>query len=478
VRGPFSPRAVRPPSASRARPSRAASPHASVARPRPTGTRRRRRSANARRVRRPHRFTAAPLTEERAQKEEAEREAIEAEERLLAEETARLAKRPRHHDLDYDTLAENSTDADALPGLRMTMAAVVDKPYPRVAAERDAFTFDDDAEGEEAALAELRTRLQRLRVVARAKVTQDRIYSAAYHPDPTKDLLFFGDKHGQLGIWDARAAPDEGSDDDEREPNERESGRYWRLQVHWPATSKSSISSLKLDPVDAHSVKPSSAPLSRCISRPAQIYTSAYDCTVRHLSFTSGISREVLSLDDTLISGIDLAPTGRELWVSDTAGGLTHVDLRAPASAAHWYGLADAKIGCVSVNPAQPHLLLTSSNNKSMKYARPSLCVAGPARRLTVHPPGSGTHASCAPLRATTRSRLSPATRPPGARRVRAHPRPRPRPRRGPGCPSSTTRTRWTHSSRASPARSACAATGGTARRLAPRTGTREGGAS
>jgi len=31
-----------------------------------------------------------------------------------------------------------------------------------------------------------------LKVVARAKVMQDRVYSAAYHPDPTKDLIFFG----------------------------------------------------------------------------------------------------------------------------------------------------------------------------------------------------------------------------------------------------------------------------------------------
>jgi hypothetical protein len=31
-----------------------------------------------------------------------------------------------------------------------------------------------------------------MKVVARAKVTQDRVYSAAYHPDPTMDLIFFG----------------------------------------------------------------------------------------------------------------------------------------------------------------------------------------------------------------------------------------------------------------------------------------------
>jgi len=38
----------------------------------------------------------------------------------------------------------------------------------------------------------LRDKLQKLKVVSRAKVTQNRIYSAAYHPEITKDLIFFG----------------------------------------------------------------------------------------------------------------------------------------------------------------------------------------------------------------------------------------------------------------------------------------------
>jgi hypothetical protein len=63
------------------------------------------------------------------------------------------------------------------------------------------------------------------------------------------------DKHGELGIWDARApADDAGDEDDSVNPEQRESGKYWRLQVHWPATSKSSISCIKFDPIDAHSV--------------------------------------------------------------------------------------------------------------------------------------------------------------------------------------------------------------------------------
>jgi hypothetical protein len=65
------------------------------------------------------------------------------------------------------------------------------------------------------------------------------------------------DKHGQLGIWDARAPPDEANDEDEDiSPREdKEGGKYWRLQHHWPATPKSSISCIKFDPIDAHSVR-------------------------------------------------------------------------------------------------------------------------------------------------------------------------------------------------------------------------------
>jgi hypothetical protein len=45
---------------------------------------------------------------------------------------------------------------------------------------------------EAAEVAALRERFQNMKIVARAKVTQDRVYSAAYHPDPTTDLIFFG----------------------------------------------------------------------------------------------------------------------------------------------------------------------------------------------------------------------------------------------------------------------------------------------
>ena len=44
-------------------------------------------------------------------------------------------------------------------------------------------------------------------------------------------------------------------DDDEVPAENAEGGRYWQLQPHWPATAKSSISSIKFDPKDAHTVR-------------------------------------------------------------------------------------------------------------------------------------------------------------------------------------------------------------------------------
>jgi len=64
-----------------------------------------------------------------------------------------------------------------------------------------------DTDKEDAEVAALRERFQNMKIVARAKVTQDRMYSAAYHPDPTTDLIFFGgectlrDRTFRSGIW-------------------------------------------------------------------------------------------------------------------------------------------------------------------------------------------------------------------------------------------------------------------------------------
>ncbi|KAF9242088.1 WD40-repeat-containing domain protein [Melanogaster broomeanus] len=266
-----------------------------------------------------------PEQKRKREAEDGERRRKEEGERLQAEEQARLAKRPRKQDLDISTLtAAEELDDEDIGALRGSLQAVTNASIPR--------RIGDVGEKEVAAL---RKRLGKMKVVARAKVTIDRVYSAAYHPEPTKDLIFFGDKHGQLGIWDARAPMDEVADEDSdiTPANEKEG-------QHWPATSKSSISSIRIDPIDSHN-----------------LYTTSYDCTIRQLSLVAGISQQIFSSPDVLITSLDSHPSGHEMWISDASGGVTHLDLREGATRAR----------CVSINPTSPHLLLAASNSRSLK---------------------------------------------------------------------------------------------------------------
>jgi hypothetical protein len=97
--------------------------------------------------------------------------------------------------------------------------------------------------------------------------------------------------------------------------------------------------------------------------------TSAYDCTIRSTSFEKNVSTELFSLaaSGILINSFDLAPSGDDMWVSDAQGGLTHVDQREGGRGARKQVNEKEKIGCVSVNKQQPHLLLTSSNDRMVK---------------------------------------------------------------------------------------------------------------
>jgi hypothetical protein len=56
----------------------------------------------------------------------------------------------------------------------------------------DDYVFEEDSEEDKREFEELKERMSKLVVHARAKVTKSRIYCAAYHPEVTKDLIFFG----------------------------------------------------------------------------------------------------------------------------------------------------------------------------------------------------------------------------------------------------------------------------------------------
>lgn len=124
----------------------------------------------------------------------------EEEERVLAAEQARLAQRPRAHDLDLAVLtsAEELGDEET-SALRGSLQAITNSSIPRGIGNVDAWVYENDKRGEREA-EELSKRLRKMKVVSRAKVTQDRVYSVVYHPEPTKDLIFFGGKQIVLGL--------------------------------------------------------------------------------------------------------------------------------------------------------------------------------------------------------------------------------------------------------------------------------------
>ena len=115
-------------------------------------------------------------------------------ERLEAEERAREAKRPRHDQLEMYALLEDQ-GAPQVMALTSTLQATLKDAKARRVGNQSEFVYDDLQE--KRAVEELKEKLKDLKVVSRAKVTQNRVYSVAYHPEVTKDLIFFG---GELHV--------------------------------------------------------------------------------------------------------------------------------------------------------------------------------------------------------------------------------------------------------------------------------------
>lgn len=64
-------------------------------------------------------------------------------------------------------------------------------PRPQRSGTYESFAYENTKE-EECDVAELKKKLTKLKIVARAKVTTNRVYCAQYHPEKSKDLIFFG----------------------------------------------------------------------------------------------------------------------------------------------------------------------------------------------------------------------------------------------------------------------------------------------
>lgn len=86
-------------------------------------------------------------------------------------------------------LLEDS-EAQEVMALTSSLQVVTQNVNPRRVGDNKAHQYDED--DDEDAVKKLKKNFQKLKIVARAKVTGDRVYSSAYHPEVSKDLIFFG----------------------------------------------------------------------------------------------------------------------------------------------------------------------------------------------------------------------------------------------------------------------------------------------
>ncbi|WVO12493.1 hypothetical protein L204_100093 [Cryptococcus depauperatus] len=195
-----------------------------------------------------------------------------------------------------------------------------------------------------------------MRLEANAKVTNERVFSMVVHPERSKTLVFVGDKYGQLGIWDALGPPMDNPEmeDDTNgvQQDEDQEGIIWRVQAH----AKNSISCMKVDPVNG-----------------SGLFSSAYDCSLRHLDFATLRSTELFAFqnEDMLVNHFDLVPSGKEAWIVDKNGGISHCDFREGRNGRRRWVVQEegrgAKLGGISVNPLMPHLVCTAGNDQHVR---------------------------------------------------------------------------------------------------------------
>ena len=103
--------------------------------------------------------------------------------------TSTTLQKPRHEQLDLGTLVGNEVDDDELEALRTHVKAVCKTSHPlRTGDDSNDWGWDDnDEERDDSDLAALKDACKSMRVVSRAKVTKERIYSMAYHPERVRD---------------------------------------------------------------------------------------------------------------------------------------------------------------------------------------------------------------------------------------------------------------------------------------------------
>ncbi|KAK6524613.1 hypothetical protein TWF281_011516 [Arthrobotrys megalospora] len=229
-----------------------------------------------------------------------------------------------------------------------------------IKGERYARTFFDDdvSKTPDSDLKTLRRKMMKLELHERfdpvdIKIVPERIYCMSFHPTTSKQLVFAGDKIGNLGIFDA-SNPLSNPDYDPSEDEEALS--------HIPNVSTFKIHSRSI------------ATLSFAPNVAESIYSTSYDGSIRKLDLIAHKSDEVFAAEDpneslhkdAAISGLDFYDPNI-IYFSTLTGYIGRKDLREKSTAATVWECHEKKIGGFTLNPRNPWFAATASLDRTMR---------------------------------------------------------------------------------------------------------------
>ena len=177
----------------------------------------------------------------------------------------------------------------------------------------------------------------------------------AFHPEPSKPLVFAGDKLGNMGIFDAsqRSGPSntvkKEEDGDVEDDEDLPDPEITTLHVH-----TRTITSIEFSRIN-----------------PSQVYTSSYDSSIRLLDLATSVATEAYGPQDResedLLSGLQIDPnTPQVLYFSRLDGCIGRHDTREKASTATIWQMSEKKIGGFTIHLQYPHYLATASLDRTM----------------------------------------------------------------------------------------------------------------
>jgi WD repeat-containing protein 76 len=174
----------------------------------------------------------------------------------------------------------------------------------------------------------------------------------AFHPTSEKALVFVGDKMGSLGIFDSSQSSAVKSEDDEDVEDDID------LSITVLKLHSRTITSLQFNHSDLNS-----------------IYSSSYDSTIRKLDLAKGISVEVYTPNDSSIeeplSGLEVVQSEPHMLHFATLEGMFGIhDMRISSrrnGLTKFFQLSEKKIGGFGLHPTQPHILATTSLDRTLK---------------------------------------------------------------------------------------------------------------